>query len=222
MPGSGTPDAAALLIKASEAKDARVRSSAVWPMGHFPRSDELEEALRARFADDDAHVVNNATVAYRKLTGDLGPYVRNSLRLTISASPEELKKMTPEEQGEHKFMAIVGATGLRELTRQRPLDLANELVDLLNHGEPALRLRALHQLRAMCEVSKQSYRAVTKTKPQQQLRVVAERDADEDVRNWANVVLSLLDKGPPLDAPDRLPPLETLDLPDEGASDKGD
>ncbi len=110
--------------------------------------------------------------------------------------------------------AYGGAMALHLLTRERPLDLAKQLVEYLSHDQASIRQCALRQLRALCTVSKQSYRAVNKIKLQKQLQVIAERDPDERVRDWANVVLKLLEEGPPLDAPERLEPLPSVELPD--------
>lgn len=199
-----------LIFEAAKSKEPNMRTTAVFALGTLAaNSPRAANELKRLMNDPDEGVKYNAHNAHFRATGEFRRYVTFLLRLH-STPHQDLPEETPSQKRKKEWTELAHlSTAIQFYTfnKDRPKELANELIANLTHKESGVRYAALQQLRAMCISSQETYKAIPKKKAK---KAVADlfRDENENVSVWAYIVDSHLDDGPPKDAPEKLKPLE--------------
>ena len=199
-----------LVLKAAKSKVPIMRESAAELLPKFTAKRELAlKMLRALTNDPDEFVRHNAHVFHFKATKDRAYYVPYLLAYSSDLNPAHPTKTEEQkrDQARRELTKLGIAIFFYDLTKDRPKELAEELILNLSHEKAAVRQCALRQLRAMAISSQESYRAIPKEKA---MKAVAELfdDKNEKVQGWAYWVHSILEEGPPNGTPEKLKPLE--------------
>ncbi|MCA9069625.1 MAG: HEAT repeat domain-containing protein [Planctomycetaceae bacterium] len=209
-----SPSALPHLLKACDSDDHSLRMAGVQALPALAaKSPDALKKLKQLMKHPNVMVQDFAHHGHFEATQDFGPYV-TYLLLASADRPKEPAPKTPDQKQaeEHKDMcSVTAAMKFYHFSRTTPKKLANELLTNLSHEDARIRQCTLRQLRAMCISSHETYKAIPKNKAKKAVAKLFE-DKNEKVSNWAYWVDSLLDEGPPKDAPEKLKPLDEIPL----------
>ncbi len=207
-----------LLIEASKSNDRSMRMATVQALRTAgANSPDALSALKKMLNDPDDDVKDLAYNGYFVVTDDMSTYITYLLASSsdLNEYPQAKTAAEKEKEKSRKGRLYGAAIQFYAFLRNRPRDLAKELVANLEHKDPRVRQAALKQLRAMCISSTESYQAIPKAEAQKKVAKLLLRDGIEKVRTSALLAHLALEEGPPPDAPQKVKPLRSLDGGDE-------